>query len=257
MSLHSVLFSNFRNRTLSGAFSNSYAQIYAASGRHPAILGIDIESASAAADAISHWNRGGIPALFWNWSPPQGFNLGRAVDSSTADYAAVLAAVDGIAVTLSKLFEKKVAGLFRPFRAGAGVAEGPGVANELYRIVFSRLFTKHHLNNLIWVWESDAGVEAGKWFPGTDVVDIVGVSVGGDGHLARKEEFAFGREVARGLRMVGITECKAAPSVEAMKESGAVWSFFVVNDDGNSDEFWRKEMERPEIVSLEGMPGWA
>ncbi|GHU14519.1 hypothetical protein FACS189441_4340 [Betaproteobacteria bacterium] len=101
--------------------------------------------------------------------------------------------MDGIAKYLKQLSDAKVPVLWRPFHEMNGVwfwwcnKPGEDGFKKLYIAMYD-YFTNHHkLNNLIWVWDTNAprnkpGDEAGPYkdfYPGTDYVDILSADVYG------------------------------------------------------------------------------
>jgi hypothetical protein len=63
----------------------------------------------------------------------------------------------------------------------------------------------NRLTNLIWVWSTDTRSDAAEYFPGREMVDIVGVEVSRSDHSARAEEFAAAREIGgAGLTMIAM-----------------------------------------------------
>jgi hypothetical protein len=269
---YDFLRSQFRRKTLSGV-SSEVEWLRDMTGHYPAVLGLEAtDNDSLVANAVNHWNRGGIPIISWHWPDPSRttsevltaarFNVSAALDPSTAEHAAVIRDVRALGQLLAGLRSRKVAALFRPLPSAASGrywwdSAGPAAAVELYGIVFGRLFHHHHLNNLIWIWSTDARPGAADWFP--RFVDIIGVDVmGGGDHAARADAFAL--EIGRGARMLAITECESVPAADAMKETGAVWSFCVARAAGEggatSPDFWRAQLANEAIVTLNGIPGW-
>ena len=84
--------------------------------------------------------------------------------------------IDAIAVELTKLRDAHVPVLWRPLHEAEGGwfwwgAQGPKNYVRLYRLLYDRLTKVHKLDNLIWVYTSGGKPE---WYPGDDVVDIIG-----------------------------------------------------------------------------------
>ena len=81
----------------------------------------------------------------------------------------------------------------------------------------------HHLHNLIWVYSG----EKPEWYPGNDVVDIVGVDEypkDPNDLLLPKWQSLVSR--FNGVKLVALTEFGGAPDVEAMQRAGIWWSYF-------------------------------
>jgi len=98
---------------------------------------------------------------------------------------------DNIAGYLKQLQEAKVPVLWRPYHEMNGVwfwwcnHKGENGFPQLYRMMFRHFTEYHHLNNLIWVWNTNAprdipGDEAFDYtlfYPGDDFVDILAADV--------------------------------------------------------------------------------
>ena len=53
-------------------------------------------------------------------------------------------------------------------------AEGAEPCKELYRLLYKKLTEEYKLDNLIWEWTGSTSPVAADWYPGDDVVDIIG-----------------------------------------------------------------------------------
>ena len=107
------------------------------------------------------------------------------LDTASAAGRRIDADIDRLAIELARLRAAGVTVLWRPLHEASG-HEGDGwfwwgrkrtdgVPNAqayvlLYRHMFDRLVNAHGLHNLIWVWNG----QDPAWYPGDDVVDIVG-----------------------------------------------------------------------------------
>lgn len=106
------------------------------------------------------------------------YDFSKAIDDEKSDgYRLLLRDIDAIAGPLKKLQDAKVPILWRPLHEAEGGwfwwgTRGPANYVKLWRLVHDRLVKKHGLHNLIWVFTAG---QDNKWYPGDDVVDIVGV----------------------------------------------------------------------------------
>jgi len=189
-------------------------------------------------EAIAWARRGGLVTFCWHWRDPsapagtQGNFYAREpdarkntaftipvragrLDTESAAGRALDADIDRLAVQLATLQAAGVTVLWRPLHEASGDhgngwfwwgrKRTDGVPNAqayvlLYRHLFDRLVNDHGLHNLIWVWN---GQDA-AWYPGDDVVDIVGVDAYDQGVSGRRHRWReiYGRplgihEVAR------------------------------------------------------------
>ena len=123
-----------------------------------------------------------------------------------------VAQVDTIAGFLTQLREARVPVLWRPYHEMNGSwfwwggRDGDTGYAALYRQLYDRLVNVHHLDNLIWVWNTnaprdDAAAYAG-FYPGHDVVDVLAADVYANdyrqSHHDELVELADGRPIALG-----------------------------------------------------------
>jgi mannan endo-1,4-beta-mannosidase len=292
--------------TLQGEASfieNDY--VFSVTGHYPALVGLDfmhqvgknsawyvndpVFRKCVVNDAEAYWKRGGIPALCWHWrdplqdtdefySPSSGnnptyFDASRAASPGTAEYFAVLRDMDVIAAELLDLQSRGVAALWRPFHEAAGGwfwwgYKGAEPVKKLWRLMYERFVNYHGIRNLIWVWTADASDDALDWFPGTDVVDIVGMDIYpaiGD-HSAQSSSFVKMRTIFEGSKIIALSECGSIPDADEVQENSAWWSWFMPwyhqytipegENPYNSYQFWKKQMSSEFVIGLDKMPGW-
>jgi mannan endo-1,4-beta-mannosidase len=87
----------------------------------------------------------------------------------------------------------------------------------------------HGIKNLVWVWTPDPSDDALDWFPGEDVVDIIGLDIYpqiGD-HSPQSPAFEKVRTVFQGSKIIALSECGSIPDAEKSWDYGAPWSFFM------------------------------
>ncbi len=193
-------------------------------------------------------NAGHALGLCWHWNAPT--NLintvghewwrGFYTDSTTFDVAAALANtnspeyalllrdIDAIAVQLKKVASNNIPVLWRPLHEASGGwfwwgAKGPAPFKTLWRLLYNRLTIYHNLHNLIWVIAN----EDPNWYPGNDVVDIVGVDAyPSDVGDALSPNWLALRAQFNGVKLLALTEFGGVPDVERMQAFGVYWSYF-------------------------------
>lgn len=158
------------------------------------------------------------------------FDLAAALaDRNSQDFKLLLRDIDAIALQLKKLAKAGVPVLWRPLHEADGGwfwwgAKGPLPYKTLWRLMFDRLTNRHKLHNLIWV----ANVVKIAWYPGDDVVDIVGVDAYppdvADPLSGTWEEL---QGYFMGRKLLAITEFGGVPDPERAFRFGARWSYFV------------------------------
>ncbi|MCU4675953.1 glycosyl hydrolase [Catenovulum sp. 2E275] len=242
---------------------------------------------SLSEDAIAAHNQENvIISLAWHWNAPMhitgdwskgfyteetDFDLAAAIAApNSAEYAALIADIDDIAAELAKFAEQDIPVLWRPIHEAEGTwfwwgAQGSDAFKALWQLMYERLTTTHGLNNLIWVY-TGAGDLSEDWYPGNDVVDIVGY----DGYDGVNDANAFQQQYSKlknrfnGKKMVALTETGAVPNVEMMHSVDAWWAYFVTWYSRDWNEYGPGNMQAETIdtnyayqgvVNLAAVPG--
>jgi mannan endo-1,4-beta-mannosidase len=157
------------------------------------------------------------------------FDLPAALaDRDGAEFALLLRDIDAIAVQLRKFSDAGIPLLWRPLHEAEGRwfwwgSHGPETFKELWRLLFHRLTEVHGLHHLVWVLTS----EKAAWYPGDDVVDVVGVDAypwWRGATLGRR----WRRLLARfdGVKPIALTEFGGVPDLERMWRRGVRWAWF-------------------------------
>jgi mannan endo-1,4-beta-mannosidase len=224
---------------------------------------------------VIDWHEaGGVVGCMWHWqvlanngtdrtcSPGQkpnetSFDPAAFERPGSAEYKTMIHDIDQVAGYLKTMQKKGIAVIWRPFHEAAGNtyefegggawfwwgAKGPEVYKKLWRFLYDRLVNHHGLNNLLWVWNSQ--MNDGVWYPGDDVVDIVGR----DNYAAlmyplMKEFRQLEKEYP--TKMITLAECGNGDEVNMslwskIWKQGSRWSWFMPwydahYNDGSSDE---------------------
>jgi mannan endo-1,4-beta-mannosidase len=144
-----------------------------------------------------------------------------------------LAQLDVVAGYLKRLQEARIPVLWRPYHENNGTwfwwggRKGSGGFQALYRMTFDRLVNYHRLDNLVWVWNTNApnGKNAGPYydyFPGPQYVDVFATDIYGEflqSHYDELVELAAGKPVALG-------EIGRPPSLEVLRKQPK-WAWFM------------------------------
>src|SRR5690606_20982603 len=151
------------------------------------------------------WARetGGIVTMMWHWNAPadlvdsgewrwwRGFYTnattfdlpGALADPQSSDYGLLLRDIDTIADELQKFEDAGVPVIWRPLHEAQGGwfwwgDHGPEHFKQLWHLMYDRLTHEHGLDNLIWEFTSSAAEgDHLDWYPGDDVVDMIGLDV--------------------------------------------------------------------------------
>lgn len=237
--------------------------IRSVTGKEPALIEYDfmdcspsrVERGAEGIDLkrfIKWWDGGGLVAFCWHWNAPMGlideepdkqwwrgfyteattFNFANGIrDPESIEHELLIRDIDAIAAELKKLQDAGVPVIWRPLHEASGGwfwwgSQGPEPYIKLWRMMYERLTEYHHLDNLIWVWNG----EAPDWYPGDDVVDIVGIDYYGAKHdySPREKEFKAAEEYADTYKMVALTETGVVPDPDLMKKTGTKWLWYSV-----------------------------
>jgi mannan endo-1,4-beta-mannosidase len=141
--------------------------------------------------------------------------------------------VDVVAGYLKQLQDAGVPVLFRPYHEMNGNwfwwggRPGEKGSAALYRQLFDRFVHVHHLNNLIWVWNSDRpSGSAGKiadFYPGAQYVDVVTIDIYGEFLQSYYDTMLS----IAGDKPVALGEVGAMPSLEVIAKQPR-WAYFMV-----------------------------
>lgn len=263
--------------------------IASVSDRRPVIVGLDLVDYSPSRrqfgadpgnlieDAIQMAKKQNmVLTLNWHWNAPMyllnddrepwwrayytngsEFNLRYALrNTQSAEYRALLRDMDAIAVELKRLADERIPVLWRPLHSAEGGwfwwgAKGPEAFKELWRLMFVRFTDTHELNNLIWVLTN----EDPDWYPGDDVVDIVGV----DAYPEDRSETLLENwnDLLRrhnGRKMIALTEFGGIPYVEEMHLDGVWFSYFVTWTDQNRGKLGPKNVPKEHLLRIYESP---
>ena len=213
----------------------------------------DDNAAERAVQWVSEYK--GIAALVWHWRVPSEeggternfyvesantnyttFSVSKALEEGTWENKVLMADIAEIAKQLKKLKDADVPVLWRPLHEAEGAwfwwgAEGPEPCKKLYRLLYDQLTNVYGLDNLIWVWNSYTYSTSPDWYPGDDVVDIVGYdkynAVDGKPNLSSISSTFYSLvQSTNGQKMVAMAENDTIPSLENLEKDRARWLYF-------------------------------
>jgi len=197
----------YHGNQIVGGYTEYFKGLFDLTGRYPAFLGVDYEYvkrfsvkelSETNAVFIKHWKSGGLVTI--NWAPfnpwtggdnrdLRNVNLNELVDPTSAAYSKWHAELDRIATGLAELRDSGVVVVWRPLQEMNSDWFWWGVVSHPEdKEPFSKVWQDMHhyfsvdkgLNNLIWELSvvepiNNHGIDF--YYPGDDVVDIVGTSV--------------------------------------------------------------------------------
>lgn len=235
----------------------------------------------------------GIVSMNWHWNAPanlvnssewpwwrgfytQGttFNLaGALANTSGSDYQLILRDIDAIAVELKKFQDAGVPVIWRPLHEAQGNAngtsgngawfwwgaQGPTTFKQLWRLMHDRLTNHHGLHNLIWEFTSSAAKTGYlNWYPGDDVVDMVGLDIYTDPSSSMSGEWYDVLAQYNGRKMIALSESGTLPNADLMETYGIGWDYFSLWKDGFLDDFTAQQVQAllndERIITLNELP---
>lgn len=194
-----------------------------------------MENCSTIDTAIEWAKKGGIVTYTYHWFSPLGgrnksfytdytdFDLEKAMAGNCPEYTAILRDLDLLADNLKRLRDLHIPVLWRPLHEAEGGwfwwgARGAEPCKKLWRLMYDRFTRYHHLDNLIWVWNSPDP----DWYPGDDCVDLISRDLYPEDDTASKKEFDELLAVSTN-KMRAWAECGVQPNADRIFEEGANW----------------------------------
>lgn len=261
--LMSYLTDTYGKNTLSGQYCDQgksgkeFAVIHEATGKYPAILGLDFieytpsrvangSSGKATDYAIDYWNQGGIVTFCWHWNAPQEYLTGEwykgfYTDSTNIDLAKIMNGedkkgydllmqdIDAIAKQLAILQDAGVPVLWRPLHEASGGwfwwgASGAEAYKELYILLYDKLTNEYGINNLIWIWNG----QDKEWYPGDEYVDIIGEDIypGERVYNSQIQKYLEASNYTPNTKMIVMSENGCVFDPDLAKRDGAMWGFY-------------------------------
>jgi mannan endo-1,4-beta-mannosidase len=235
----------------------------------------------------------GMISMTWHWNAPanlvnsgewpwwrgfytQGttFNLaGALANPQGSDYQLILRDIDAIAVQLQKFEDEGVPVIWRPLHeaqgnangsSGSGAwfwwgAHGPENFKQLWRLMHDRLTNHHGLHNLIWEFTSSAAKSGHlNWYPGDDVVDMIGLDIYTDPTSSMSGDWHELLDLYNGRKMIALSESGTLPNASLMELDGIAWSYFSLWTDDFLDDFTAQQVQTllndDDIITLNELP---
>lgn len=288
--LYQFLYDNYGRKIISGAMTlNSMDEVNwlkANTGKETALVGLDFmhcgrgynwyNNDTPVNDAKNYYSKNGIPAFCWHWRDPSrkteafytsetSFDISKISDSTSVEYQAILKDIDYISGLLLKLQTADIPILWRPLHEASGGwfwwgAKGAEPCKKLYRLMYDRMVNYHGLRNLIWIWTSQ--MDDKNWYPGDDVVDIIGRDLYKDGdHTSQIIEFNKLNNDYEEKKMITLSETGSFPDADNLIADEAAWSFympwygnFVRDSKYNPLSLWEKMFAHEYVITLDEMP---
>jgi mannan endo-1,4-beta-mannosidase len=236
-------------------------RVYELTGKRPEIWGTDFIdyykpgiAQAIVNEAYKKYKEGYIITLMWHAgrpmdNPPFGWKesiQGKLSDKEWEELTTPGTAlnekwtgqVDTVASYLKELQKLGVPILWRPYHELNGVwfwwgnRKGPNGSSKLWRMMFDRFVNHHKLDNLIWVWNTNAPRELindeayayTDYFPGLDCVDVLATDV----YHRDYEQSHHDELVSLGQgKLIALGEVGELPSQEILN-SQPMWTWFML-----------------------------
>jgi mannobiose 2-epimerase len=231
--------------------------------------------------AYKKFNEGYIITLMWHVGRPQDdppFGWKESVQAKMTDEewkelvtpgtklnSRWISRVDTIAAYLKELQILGVPILWRPYHELNGVwfwwgnRKGENGSAKLYRMIYDRFVNEHKLNNLIWVWNTNAPRQLindeayayEDYFPGLEYVDVLATDVyHRDYRQSHHDELA---RLGQG-KVIALGEVGEVPTPDILARQ-PMWAWFMIwgnfVDTHNTPEQIKELYNYPKILSHE------
>ena len=295
VNLYGFLKQNFGKKIISGAMANYSTGIeegqwmFDNTGKWPALACFDMINytttwgvgnySAMTSNVTGWWTENGVVSIMWHWRDPlknsddfytkgTSFDISKINDPNSNEYKAMLEDIDIISLYLKRFKDANIPILWRPLHEASGGwfwwgAKGSEPCKILWKLMFDRMVNYHGLNNLIWVWTSDAASNALDWYPGDEYVDIIGMDLypGENQHGSQYIVFDTVKKIYGGRKIIALSECGSIPSINAMFEQGDTWSWVMPwngdhtrSDKHNGASFLSTVLKDERVITRDEMP---
>jgi mannan endo-1,4-beta-mannosidase len=226
---------------------------------------------------------GGIVTMMWHWNAPDDlinvpgnlwwrgfysdattFDLpGALANPAGDDYQKLIGDIDVIAQELQKFEDAGVPLLWRPLHEAQGGwfwwgAHGPETFKQLWSLMHHRLTQVHGLHNLIWEFTAFTSGDYAQWYPGDDVVDLVGLDIYTNPADNMSGSWYDALQQFDGRKMIALSETGTLPNPDEMDQWGIEWSYFMPWAGEFVDAFSAGDLQEvlghEDIVTLDELP---
>ncbi len=204
------------------------------------------------------------------------FDINRALTAGTWENDFILQDIEKVAGYLKLLQQEGIPVLWRPLHEAAGNYTlygsngawfwwgrgGAEACKKLWKLLRDKLEGEYGLDNLIWVWTLDATPNAEKdyaaWYPGNDLVDMVGVDIYADDTAAKARQYKAAVDLSGGRKLVTVSECGNIPDPAKCLADNETWNWFLAWDlesyPLNTETYWKRLMSSDQVFTRENMP---
>lgn len=273
------------------------AKIYTVTGKLPALCGFELlayspnirmETASdecktevernlGTLEKAWEWaKKGGLITFTWHWFSPLGgrdkafysentdFDPEEALKEGTPENIAMCKDLDYMASLLKPFCDKHVPILWRPFHESEGEwfwwgRKGPKVARELFQFMYQYYTQKHHLDNLIWVWNSPLT----EGYVGDEYCDIISRDIYPPAHAygAFQDKYDELLMLTRMKKGFALAETGIIPDADELIKNHTPWLWymtwsggFVLTEEFNEYSALKKLYQHEYAITLDKLP---
>lgn len=205
---------------------------------------VEVEENKHTMDTALEWAKenNGIVSLCFHWFSPIGgrdksfyarhtdFDPCQVLIEGTPERKAFFSDLDVIAEELRRFQEANIPVLWRPLHEAEGDwfwwgSKGPGVAKELYRLMYNYYVNEKKLNHLLWVWSAPAY----NGYPGDEYVDVIGWDIYATPHTVTdyKTEYGILQSNTSKNKVMALTEVGVIPDIKLLEQSQIPWAFYM------------------------------
>ena len=239
-----------------------------------------------------HWNAPAnlVNSSEWPWwrgfyTQGTTFDLaGAMANTNPVARQQLISDIDAISRQLLKFQDAGVPVIWRPLHEAQGNASGtsgngawfwwgaagPTAFKQLWRLMHDRLTqpradasfpggTYPGLHNLIWEFTSSAAKTGYlNWYPGDDVVDMIGLDIYTDPSSSMSGEWYDMLAQYNGRKMISLSESGTLPNASAMNAYNIAWNYFSMWTDDFLDDFSAQQVQTllndNRIITLNELP---
>ena len=204
---------------------------------------MEVEQNRGTLEKAWEWaQKGGLITFTWHWFSPIGgkdksfytentdFDVTEAVKEGTTENIALCKDLDYMASLLQPFCDKHIPILWRPFHEAEGEwfwwgAKGPAAAKELYRFMYRYYTEKHHLDNLIWVWNSPVA----EGYVGDEYCDIISRDIYPPAHAygAFQDKYEELMQITEAQKGAALAETGIIPDADELMKTRTPWLWYM------------------------------
>lgn len=207
---------------------------------------LEIRDNRGTVDTALKWaeeNPGGIVTLSFHWFSPVGgrdksfysantdFDPERVLVPGTDERRAFFRDMDVIAGELDRFRQRHIPVLWRPFHESDGTwfwwgRKGPGIARELYKLMFYYYTEERCLDNLLWVWNC----RTADGYPGDSYADIISVDIYLDHYIPTDYADDYFKLISETTerKVAALAEVGYLPDVRLLRKSHVPWAYVML-----------------------------